>query len=450
MNGSIMTIMAEQLRTQTKASQSRSFTTSVGFILQRQCACGGSAGFSGTCAECQQNKLLGKPLQTKLQINEPGDHYEQEADRMAEQIMRMPDAEVNGSRHDAGFPLVLRRATGGAAGVAKAPPIVHEVLNLPGRPLDSATRAFFEPRFGHDFSRVRVHAGERAEESARDVNAHAYTVGHNIVFGAGRYSPYTAEGRRLLAHELAHVSQQSFEVYSASSPLRVSEPSDHLGRQADSVAREVTNGCMSGALSRAPRSLSRQPAPAAKKCPTTHTIPNDVYKALGEAWRKSGQAGTTVTEHGGRIVTDSAGKRVIRTGSGGGGSISLPAVEPGDVTLGTFHTHPYSRAEGSQLGVSFSGGDIENFIAGDQGSVKYVHAGSCVFVLDTLDASARDGCKAVDIKQRWDDQFAKAGGNFQLKVDAAVRAAIKGCGMCYYGTCRPDVKGPIPRTANLA
>lgn len=419
-------------------------------ILQRKCACGGSAGFSGVCPDCQRKKLLGQPLQTQLQISEPGDQYEQEADRVAEQVMRMPDAEVNGPRRDAGSPLVQRRATGGAAGVAEAPPIVRDVLNSPGRPLDSVTRAFFEPRFGHDFSRVRVHAGERADQSAREVSANAYTVGHNIVFGAGRYSPYTAEGRQLLAHELAHVAQQGFGVCSASSPLRVSEPSDHLERQADSVAREVTNGCMSSALSGAPRNLSRQPAPAAKKCPTTHTIPDDVYKALGEAWRKSGQAGATVTEHGGRIVTDSAGKRVIRTGSGGGGSISLRAAEAGDVTLGTFHTHPYSKAEGSKLGVSFSGGDIENFIAGDQGSAKYVHAGSCVFVLDTLDASARDGCKAVDIKQRWDDKFAKAGGNFQLKVDAAVRAAIKGCGICYYGVCRPDAKSAIPRTANLA
>lgn len=389
-------------------------------------------------------------MQRKLAINQPGDPYEQEADWVAEHVMRMPETEMLSQSSQVGSPRVQRRVTGGSTDVMEVPPSVHDILNSPGQSLDATTRAFFEPRFGHDFSRVRVYAGERAGESARDVNAHAYTVGHHIVFGTGSYSPFTTEGRQLLAHELAHVAQQSFGVHSASSPLRVSEPSDYLERQADSVAREVTNGCVSDALSEAPLNLSRQPAPAAKKCPTTHTIPDDVYKALGEAWRKSGQGEATVTEHGGRIVTDSAGKRVIRTGSGGGGSISLPAAEAGDVTLGTFHTHPYSRGEGSKLGVSFSGGDIENFIAGDQGSTKYVHAGSCVFVLDTLDASARDGCKAVDIKQRWDDKFAKAGGNFQLKVDAAVRAAIKGCGVCYYGVCRPDAKSAIPRTANLA
>jgi hypothetical protein len=68
------------------------------------------------------------------------------------------------------------------AAAGEAPGIVHEVLHSPGQPLDASTRSYFEPRFGHDFSRVRVHTGASAEQSARDVNAHAYTVGHNIVF----------------------------------------------------------------------------------------------------------------------------------------------------------------------------------------------------------------------------------------------------------------------------
>jgi hypothetical protein len=163
----------------------------------------------GMCAECQQKKHSGKPLQSKLAINEPGDVYEQEADRVANQVMRMPASGMKGDRLDPSLPLVQRRATGGEAGVVEAPPLVHDVLNSPGQPLDSATRAFFEPRFGHDFSRVRVHADERAEQSAQAVNAHAYTVGSNIVFGAGRFSPDTSEGRRLMAHELTHVMQQT-------------------------------------------------------------------------------------------------------------------------------------------------------------------------------------------------------------------------------------------------
>jgi hypothetical protein len=90
-----------------------------------------------------------------------------------------------------------------------APPIVRDVLRSTGQPLDQATRAFMEQGFGHDFSCVRLHTDARAVDSARAVNALAYTVGRNVVFGAGRYSPATPAGRSLLAHELAHVVQQS-------------------------------------------------------------------------------------------------------------------------------------------------------------------------------------------------------------------------------------------------
>lgn len=89
-----------------------------------------------------------------------------------------------------------------------APPVVHEVLSSPGQQLDLETRAFFEPRFGHDFSRVRVHADARAAESAWAVNALAYTVGQDVVFGFGQYAPKSSAGGRLLAHELMHVVQQ--------------------------------------------------------------------------------------------------------------------------------------------------------------------------------------------------------------------------------------------------
>ncbi len=95
------------------------------------------------------------------------------------------------------------------AGSANAPAIVDEVLRAPGTSLDAATRAFMEPRFGHDFSRVRVHADTAAAESARAVSARAYTVGNDLVFGLGHYAPGTVAGQRLLAHELTHVVQQS-------------------------------------------------------------------------------------------------------------------------------------------------------------------------------------------------------------------------------------------------
>lgn len=193
----------------TRSQASRS--TSSG-VLQRQCACGTHTMGGGQCVECQKKKMGvgGRPLQTKLAISAPGDAYEQEADRVAEQVMRLSSADVS-RRQDRTMthPLVQRRTSDSATGLAEAPPIVHDVLNSPGHPLDVATRAFFEPRFGYDFSQVRVHSGAAADQSARNVNAHAYTVGHNVVFGAGRFTPGTNDGKKLLAHELTHVVQQS-------------------------------------------------------------------------------------------------------------------------------------------------------------------------------------------------------------------------------------------------
>lgn len=95
-----------------------------------------------------------------------------------------------------------------APGVTRVSPVVRDVLQSPGQPLEAETRAFMESRFDHDFSGVRVHSDERAAESARAVNAHAYTVGEDVVFGAGQYNTRTAAGTWLLAHELAHVAQQ--------------------------------------------------------------------------------------------------------------------------------------------------------------------------------------------------------------------------------------------------
>jgi hypothetical protein len=127
-------------------------------MLQRKCACGGSIGPTGECEECRRKRLQRKT--------------------------------INGSISE------------------EVPSIVHEVLRSPGQPLDAATRAFFEPKFGHDLSHVRVHTDRRAEQSARAVDAWAYTVGRNVVFGAGKYAPRTNDGRHLIAHELTHVMQQ--------------------------------------------------------------------------------------------------------------------------------------------------------------------------------------------------------------------------------------------------
>lgn len=87
------------------------------------------------------------------------------------------------------------------------PPIVHEVVRSPGEPLDAETRAFFEPRFGHDFSQVRIHTDEMANKSVRNFKTRAYTIGNHVAFSSGQYSPATYDGRELIFHELIHVAQ---------------------------------------------------------------------------------------------------------------------------------------------------------------------------------------------------------------------------------------------------
>jgi len=151
---------------------------------------------------------LGQPLQAKLRINEPGDVYEQEADRVAEQVMRPPDVPVYPETSQSRAAQLVQRVSGSTAGVGTAPQIVQDVLSSPGEPLDAATRAFFEGRLGHDFRQVRVHSDAKAGISARAIGALAYSIGQHIAFGQRQYRPHTNEGKRLLAHELAHVVQQ--------------------------------------------------------------------------------------------------------------------------------------------------------------------------------------------------------------------------------------------------
>ena len=138
--------------------------------------------------------------------------------------------------------LTLQHSSADQAGTTTVPPIVHEVLGSPGQPVDAATRAFMEPRFGHDFSKVRVHTDARAAESAREVNALAYTVGHDIVFGEGEYAPETSTGQRILTHELTHVVQQR-HVRSVFQSLSLDKQDcNSLEREADEIGRSVASG----------------------------------------------------------------------------------------------------------------------------------------------------------------------------------------------------------------
>lgn len=193
---------AAALQTDAAKSQRLSSSSRAGLLLQRKSG-GGSptSSLTGECAKCQTKKHL----QTKLTIGASNDPLEQEADRVADQVLAAPaHSEVGNSP-----PLIQRVSTPLTSEAGTVPASVDRVLASPGRLLEPALRQDMEQRFGHDFSQVRVHSGTAAEQSAREINAHAYTVGHNMVFAPGQFAPGTHEGRRLIAHELTHVVQQS-------------------------------------------------------------------------------------------------------------------------------------------------------------------------------------------------------------------------------------------------
>lgn len=244
------------------------------------------------------NQAFGRLAQAKLQLGKPGDIYEQEADRVAEQVMHMPasvspqlvsgrfsvvkgkcaeeedqlqckplatkittliqrqeveeeeEEETVQSKEVAGMTSAILPSVENnlhhAANVAEfsaVPAIVHDVLCSTGKPLDSATRAFMESRFGHDFNEVRVHTDVKAEKSARALNSLAYTVGRNIVFAREQYRPTAASGRQLLAHELTHVVQQrAAPISSVIDRLTIDSSDSAAEREARSIGAEVLAG----------------------------------------------------------------------------------------------------------------------------------------------------------------------------------------------------------------
>jgi len=192
------------------------------------------------------------PPYRKLQIGAIDDPLEREADRAADQVMGKSDA---GAGLRSAPPQVNRKCatceeedkekkekvqtkrSDAAAGLAgsEAPPIVHEVLKQPGQPLDRGTRAFMEQRFGHDFGDVRIQDDPGAGQASLALRARAFTVGSQVVFAPGEYSPQTEAGRYLLAHELAHTVQQRSSGSSALSIQRTTYPNCTATQVADMV-----------------------------------------------------------------------------------------------------------------------------------------------------------------------------------------------------------------------
>jgi hypothetical protein len=232
--------MKAALRIPLASSRLRSFPPLSRALLQRKCACGGTPGPTGECGSCRKKKLQ----------------------RRSEN-------------------LDLSSITHPPSSFSKVPPIVGEVLRSSGQRLDSATRAFMEPRFGHDFSRVQIHTDPKASESARAVQAEAYTVGRDIVFAAGRYAPGTVIGRRLLAHELAHVTQQN-GADGGGQQLVVGSPGSASEREAEDVALTIERisasvldrqSCARPLLRRAPVSLLRQTSCESRVWPSACVAP---------------------------------------------------------------------------------------------------------------------------------------------------------------------------------
>ncbi|MGB3457906.1 MAG: DUF4157 domain-containing protein [Halobacteriota archaeon] len=211
-------------------------------------------------------------IQAKLKVGHPGDIYEQEADRVADAVMRMPEPEVQRQPEeeekkeeeliqtkliaDQITSLVRRRVEKEEEKEEEEEEIIQtkEVSSKPskitpnlesriqalrgsGHPLPESMRAFFEPRFGYDFSRVRIHADGWAAATARAVNAQAFTSGRDIVFGAGQYAPMTSEGRQLLAHELTHTIQQG--AVGLHERQTVNQPENFDEQRTDTFAQDI-------------------------------------------------------------------------------------------------------------------------------------------------------------------------------------------------------------------
>jgi len=221
------------------------------------------------------------PLQPKVDVGPVDDPLEKEADRVADLVLGISvhSSRVAASRASAVGGDVLQKPGAGSVPTTEAPAIVHDVVASAGEPLDADTRQALEPRFGFDFSRVRVHHDAQAAESAQSIRAQAFTVGTDIAFAEGRYDPKSATGQRLLAHELAHVVQQ--------------------GRaDALTVQREPVSGA-TNQLATAATPASASPPARGHQGDTASLA--EVMAAV-EHVRPSGTAGRYVTELHGRAI----------------------------------------------------------------------------------------------------------------------------------------------------
>jgi hypothetical protein len=200
-----------------------------------------------------QHIIKSNQIQTKLRVSQQDDPYEREADKMAEQVMRMSSAESvylplktadgkkinrtckNCEKEDKEseelkeIKIISKKEKNDSSFLdfnisVNSEKKINDIVSKKGAPLDTSTRKFMESRFGYDFGGVRIHSNEKASESANQLNALAFTLGENIVFGKGEYQPSSISGRKLLAHELTHTIQNnSSKIKNESSEKNISK-----------------------------------------------------------------------------------------------------------------------------------------------------------------------------------------------------------------------------------
>jgi len=313
-------------------------------------------------------------FQAKLTVNEPGDVYEQEADHIADLIMRMksddppmlqrmpfsPISTVQRMCADCEKEDIQRNEThNGDAGGKSAPSTVSDVLSSGGgQSMDIGALRFMEDRFGQNFSQVRIHTDALAAESAAAIQARAYTSGRDVVFGAGEYQPSSENGRRLLAHELVHVQQQGegqIRLQRTPWPLDSSE-------YVQNAIKFINN--------------------------------KEVSMKMNEAWTQSSPGTDDAKEWSGALVERGTDQLALNVKPGKGGH-SKPQIRGGEINKetdqvkGDFHTHPYNPKDIKKVtgaynwdgqGLGPSGGDFESlkgertgyFMAMESGTIRYL------------------------------------------------------------------------------
>lgn len=248
--------------------------------------------------------LTAPTIQRKPTVSSPGDLFEREADNVAERVMRMVEPVPTGlapaaiqrkcaeCEDEEKKPIQTKPASSAHTGAAPDAGAAVRAAMRGGTPLSREARSYFEPRFGHDFSGVRVHADGEAADAARAVRARAYTIGQDIVFGTGEYAPTTVEGKRLLAHELVHVVQQTSSAWTQGAfAVQRPEPKDarkKMGSEPE-VQRKEDNKPDAGT-----REPPKEERPKEEKTEAKEKMTNCQKNYLVESWEKD----TCCVNHG--------------------------------------------------------------------------------------------------------------------------------------------------------